>query len=106
MIRETQLRYQDQTGTERVLRLIGRAHSEHFGLALSAWTEPISGGGIAYARVENASGWPVRLGWLGFELDTGFDSASPARFFKHGYQSWSASYPTAVGHAGHHKNRS
>ncbi|MBV8450990.1 MAG: alpha-galactosidase [Deltaproteobacteria bacterium] len=105
MIREIQLRYRDQAGAERVLWLAGQARCEHAGIALSARTELISGGGIAYAQVENASGQPARLGWLGFELDTGFDSASSARFFKHGYQSWSASYPTAVGHAGHHENR-
>ena len=105
MIRETQLRYEDQTGTERVLRLTGLARSGHAGIALSAQTEPIVGGEIAYARVVNESDRPVRLRWLGFEIDTGFSSASPARFFKHGYQSWSASYPVVVGHPAHQHSR-
>jgi alpha-galactosidase len=105
MIREIQLRYQDHLGTERMLRLAGQTRSEHAGIALSAHTDSISRGAIAYANVKNESGWPVRLGWLGFELDTGFDAASPARFFKHGYQSWSASYPVVLGHAGHQQSR-
>lgn len=105
MLHETQLHYQDQTGIERVLRLAGEGRSGRDGIMLSARTEPVSRGAIVYANVENESGQPVRLGWVGFELDTGFDSASPARFFKHGYQSWSASYPVAVGHAVHQQNR-
>jgi alpha-galactosidase len=105
MIREIHLRYQDETGTERVVRLTGPASSEQNGIVLSVRTEPISGGGIAYAQVANEGGRPVRLRLVGFELDTGFNSASPARFFKHGYQSWSASYPAAVGNAGHQPGR-
>jgi alpha-galactosidase len=105
MIRETQLRYQDQTGTEQVLRIAGQGRSEHDGMVLALRTERTSGDEIVYGKVENESGRPVRLRWLGFELDTGFDSASPARFFKHGYQSWSASYPAVVGHPGHQKGR-
>jgi alpha-galactosidase len=98
MIRETQLHYRDQSGTERVLRLAGH-RADQDGLVLSARVEPVADGAIVYAEVNNQCGPPVRLGWLGFELDTGFESALPARFFKHGYQSWSASYPAAVGHA-------
>src|SRR6516164_8898299 len=105
MIREFQLHYQDPTGREQMLLLAGEIRSEQDGIALLVQTEPIVGGGIVYARVENASGWPVRLRWLGFELDTGFDAASPARFFKHGYQSWSASYPVVLGHAGYQRSR-
>jgi alpha-galactosidase len=105
MIREIQLCYQDQAGTERVLRLTGQTRGEHEGIALLARTEPVSLGAIAYDKVENVSGRPVRLRWLSFELDTGFDSVSPARFFKHGYQSWSASHPVAVGDAGHQQSR-
>ncbi|MBV8358027.1 MAG: hypothetical protein JO189_08840, partial [Deltaproteobacteria bacterium] len=91
MIREIQLRYQDPTGTERVLRLAGEVRNQQDGIALAAQTEPIAGGRITYTRVENLGDRPHRLGWLGFELDTGLDAAAPARFFKHGYQSWSAS---------------
>jgi alpha-galactosidase len=97
MIPELCLHYRDQAGTERVLRLAGQAHGEQDGVVLSVRNEPIAGGGIAYAQVANQSGRLVRLQWVGFELDTGFDDAAPARFFKHGYQSWSASYPAGVG---------
>jgi alpha-galactosidase len=100
MIREIRLHYQEPAGTEQILRLAGHARSEQGGIALSARTESIADGGITYTQVANASSRPVRLRWVGFELDTGFDSASPARFFKHGYQSWSASYPAAVGSGG------
>lgn len=106
MIRETQLRYYDQTGTERVLRLSGQGRSEQDGIVLSARAEPIAGGDIVYAKVENERGQPLRMKWLSFELETGFDNASPARFFKHGYQSWSASYPAVVGHAAPQQTRS
>ncbi len=66
-------------------------------MVISLRTEQISGGEIAYAAISNRGSAPVQLQWLRLELDSGFDSASPARFFKHGYQSWSASYPVAVG---------
>jgi alpha-galactosidase len=105
MIRESQLRYYDQTGTERVLRLAGQGRGEQDGIVLSQSTEPISGGNIVYAKVENERDRPVRMRWLSFELETGFDDASPARFFKHGYQSWSASYPAAVGHGANQQTR-
>jgi len=105
MIRETQLLYQDHTGTERVLRLAGLDRGEHTAIVLSARVESIPSGAIVHAKVANYSSRPVRFRWVGFELDTGFDSASPARFFKHGYQSWSASYPVAVGRAAHHESR-
>jgi alpha-galactosidase len=99
MIPELCLHYRDQAGTERVLRLAGQARGEQEGVVLSIRAEPIAGGGITYVQVANQSGRPVQLREVGFELDTGFDAAAPARFFKHGYQSWSASYPVAVGQA-------
>ena len=105
MIHATQLCYRDPAGTEQVLRLSHQARREHAGIALSARTEPIAGGGIEYALVENHSDRPVRLRWVGFDLDTGFDAAAPARFFKHGYQSWSASYPVVAGYAAHQESR-
>src|SRR6266851_1983435 len=106
MIRESHLYCQDPTGTEWVLRLAGQGRREQDGIVLSERTEPTSGADIVHARVENQTGRPVRLRWLAFELDTGFDPASPARFFKHGYQSWSSSYPAAVGHAASAQTRS
>jgi len=42
-------------------------------------------------RITNLGEAPVRLdaGW--FNLVTGLDASAHARFYKHGYQSWSAS---------------
>jgi alpha-galactosidase len=106
VVREGYLLYQDPTGAERKLRLAGKGRSERDGILLSERVEPIAGGEIIYATVENQRGEPVRLRWLSFEVDTGFDSASPARFFKHGYQSWSASDPAVIGHSGPRQTRS
>jgi alpha-galactosidase len=106
MIHEIQLRYVDQAGAERVLRLRGPGRSAHDGIALSARARAISGGEILHATVHNQAGEPVQMKWLSFELDTGFDNAAAARFFKHGYQSWSPSYPAVVGHAAAQQARS
>ena len=105
MIHEIELRYQDEMGAERVLRHTGQARSEQAGIVLSVRTEPISCGEIVYGKVENQSDQLVRLRWVGFELSTGFDPASPARFFKHGYQSWSPSYVAVVGQPTHQESR-
>src|SRR5438552_6681874 len=99
MVHETRLVYQDQTGAERVLRIGGQGGSDRDGVMLSVQVEPLSDGEIVYATVENRGGESVRLRWLSFEVHTGFDSASPGRFFKHGFQSWSASYPVAISHS-------
>jgi alpha-galactosidase len=106
MIHEIQLRYVDQTGAERVLRLGSPGRRAQDGIALSVQARAISGGEIVDATVRNQDGEPVRLKSLSFELDTGFDNAAAARFFKHGYQSWSASYPVLVGHTAEQPARS
>ena len=106
MIHDIRLRYVDRIGAERVLRLRSPGESTQDGIALSAQAKAISGGEIVYAKVRNQAGEPVRMKWLSFELDTGFDNAEAARFFKHGYQSWSASYPAVVGHAAEQQARS
>jgi alpha-galactosidase len=106
MIRAIHLRYQDLKGLERHLRVDGRAVSEHNGVVLACRIEPIPGGYIAYASTANRSGESVRLRCVCFELDTGLEPSSPARFFKHGYQSWSASHPVAIGHRPPLLNRS
>jgi alpha-galactosidase len=61
------------------------------GLAISARLEHALGGAIVRATVANRGADPVRLTSAIFEVSTGFAPSSPARFFKHGYQSWSAS---------------
>src|SRR5690349_17675830 len=106
MIRHSKLVYCDETGIEHVLRLAGEGRAEQQSIVLSVWKERISSGDIVHARVENEHGHPVRLRWFAFELDTGFESTSPARFFKHGYQSWSPSYPAGIGQAAQQQSRS
>ncbi|MBV8771410.1 MAG: hypothetical protein JO166_03615 [Deltaproteobacteria bacterium] len=97
MIRESRLFYLDQAKAERVLKLAPPGDTERDGIFLSERVEAIEGGETVYAAVENRSSEPVRLEWLSFEVDTGFDPGFSAHFFKHGYQSWSASYPAIIG---------
>ena len=96
MIRGTRLVYYDEAEAERVLQLGQRFQTEQNGILVSQRVDPVPGGEIVSATVENRNSEPVRLKWLAFEVDTGFQAASPARFFKHGYQSWSASYPVVI----------
>ncbi len=67
------------------------------GLAISARLEHAFGGAIVRATVANRGADPVRLTYALFEVSTGFAPSAPARFFKHGYQSWSASAGDDVG---------
>jgi len=52
---------------------------------------------IARAWVENLAQSPVELEAAGMFITSGFDRTAQARFFKHGYQSWSGSFPIRVG---------
>src|SRR5262249_28883184 len=54
-------------------------------------------GVIARASVENLADSPVQLNAACMFIASGFDRAAQARFFKHGYQSWSGSFPLRVG---------
>ena len=63
----------------------------HDGVSLSARLERAIGGTIVRASINNRGGDAVRLTATIFEVETGFAPSAPARFFKHGYQSWSAS---------------
>lgn len=58
---------------------------------------------IARAQVTNRGERPIRLEEVRFTLATGFDPSAPARFFKHGYQSWSASGAQVVGSTKAHR---
>ncbi|MGH7780986.1 MAG: glycoside hydrolase family 36 protein [Candidatus Binataceae bacterium] len=59
---------------------------------------------VARARIVNHGERPVRLDAMTFNLATGFDSSAPARFFKHGYQSWSGSGARVIGAARAHRH--
>jgi len=106
MIRSIELRFEDQAGSARTLRLAGAARGECASIVLSSRTQPILAGEIVQVVVENRGAAAVRLGVISFELTTGFSTGSRAQFFKHGYQSWSPSYPAVVGLAGGEERRS
>jgi alpha-galactosidase len=61
------------------------------GIGISANLEHALGGTIVRTTIANRGGDTVRLRSAIFEVSTGFAPGAPARFFKHGYQSWSAS---------------
>lgn len=61
---------------------------------------------VARARITNLGERPIRLDEVVFTLATGFDCFSSARFFKHGYQSWSGSGACVVGATQPHRHDS
>ena len=96
LLSRIELRFIDAAGHARALDLDapsgGRESSAiGGGLVISARLEPAFGGAIVRATVANRGADPVRLTYAIFEVSTGFAPSAPARFFKHGYQSWSAS---------------
>lgn len=87
-----ELRFVDAAGHRRVLSLAAPfGASESNGVAVSARLEQALGGTIVRTTIVNRGADAVRLTCAIFEVATGFAAAAPARFFKHGYQSWSAS---------------
>jgi alpha-galactosidase len=96
LLSRIELRFIDAAGHARALDLDapsgGRESSTvRDGLAISARLEQAFGGVIVRATVANRGVDPVRLTSAIFEVSTGLAPSAPARFFKHGYQSWSAS---------------
>ncbi|HKF30598.1 MAG TPA: glycoside hydrolase family 36 protein [Candidatus Binataceae bacterium] len=67
----------------------------HIGVAIRC--EYSERGVIARATVENLAESPVELDAVCMFIASGFDRAAPTRFLKHGYQSWSGSFPLRVG---------
>jgi alpha-galactosidase len=94
----TVLHFRDALGVVRNVVLdVHQVHNEHEGLTLSSRIEKIRGDAVVHAMVTNRGRDAVRLDSVCFDLPSGFSCDTPARFFKHGYQSWSSSYPVAVG---------
>ena len=92
LLSRIELRYLDAGGQSSVLALDAHESSAaRDGLTISAHLEHAVGGTIVRASVANRGADAVRLTSMIFEIATGFASSTPARFFKHGYQSWSAS---------------
>ncbi|HVN64967.1 MAG TPA: glycoside hydrolase family 36 protein [Candidatus Binataceae bacterium] len=101
------LRFSDSAGQPQSIRLevpeAGRESSIlHGAIAFIVHAEHSMGGTIIRAAIENRGSEPIRLECALFEASTGFRPYSPARFFKHGYQSWSGSGPAPAGVKGPH----
>jgi alpha-galactosidase len=98
LLSRIELRLIDAAGHSRAVAL--DAHESiavRDGLTLSAHLEQAIGGTIVRATIANRGADAVRLTSAIFEIATGFVASAPARFFKHGYQSWSASGGHGVG---------
>jgi alpha-galactosidase len=96
LLSRIELRFIDAGGHARALDLSapsgsGGSSAVYDGVSFSAHLEQALGGTIVRAAIENRGGDAVRLSAAIFEVETGFAASAPARFFKHGYQSWSAS---------------
>src|SRR5690348_2814790 len=102
MIDRIGLRFRDDAGALRTIALArDEVRGEEAGIVLEARTQPIEGGVAVRATISNRSGGSVRLDAVRFDLGTDFSADAPARFFKHGYQSWSASHPVDIGATSH-----
>jgi alpha-galactosidase len=100
-----ELRFRDRNSSARALNLVLGAHRiEDDGVVLSARIEARDGRSIVHATVSNRGSGAIHLDSIRFHLATGFPPDAPARFFKHGYQSWSASHPVAVGTYTHRRD--
>jgi alpha-galactosidase len=99
-----ELRYRDRAGARVLSVRLDAGHIEEGGVSISARVESMDGRSIIRTGVSNRSGEPIRLDAMRFYLDTGFPADARAKFFKHGYQSWSASHPVAVGTYTHRRD--
>jgi alpha-galactosidase len=99
-----ELRYRNYHDAHTLNLPIEGDRVEQDGVSLSARLGAREGRSIVHAVVSNRSGAPIQLGSIRFHLATGFLADVPARFFKHGYQSWSASHPVAVGTYTHRRD--
>jgi alpha-galactosidase len=73
------------------------------GVALEVRLEGSADATIARATAENRGDAPVGLDCVRFEIATGLAATARARFFKHGYQSWSASAGVPAGASREHR---
>ncbi|HXZ89253.1 MAG TPA: glycoside hydrolase family 36 protein [Candidatus Binataceae bacterium] len=97
-----ELRFRDGTGVPQVLALgRGQMRAEEGGIVLDVRKQSLERGTVVRVAISNRSDRVIRLDSVSYDLPTGFSAHAPARFFKHGYQSWSASYPVTVGTVAH-----
>lgn len=99
--------FRDSSGIRHTLRAAHPAGSvevsaREAGLALEGRFQYAERGMVARTTVTNRSAEPVRLDFARFQIATALSRTAGARFFKHGYQSWSASGAMPVGGAQSH----
>jgi alpha-galactosidase len=98
-----ELRYADSVGQAHVLNFVpaplGESSATDRDVALTARVERAIGGNMIHVTIANRGDDPIRLDAALFEVATGIAPSAPARFFKHGYQSWSGSGAIDIGSA-------
>jgi alpha-galactosidase len=99
-----ELRYSGFDSRRTLMLPLDERNIESDGVTLCAHVEAREGKSIVRAIVSNRSGGPIHLDSIRFHIATGFPADAPARFFKHGYQSWSASHPVTVGTYTHRRD--
>ena len=99
-----ELRYRNRAGARELSLSLNSDRVEEGGVAVSLRVERREGRSIVRAIVSNRGGDAIHLDSIRFHIATGFPADVPARFFKHGYQSWSASHSVVVGTETHRRD--
>ena len=103
---KVELRFRDDGGVPRTLALNrGQIRVEEAGIVLSVRTQSLDRGTVVRVAISNWGDRVIRLDSVRYDLSTGFSAGAPARLFKHGYQSWSASSPATVGTVSHPRDK-
>ena len=102
MLSQIVVHFIDSAGAAQALALAAASDSGGFsaaldGVAVTARLEHALGGTMVHVAISNRGADAVALTDTVFELATGIAPGTPARFFKHGYQSWSGSGAFNVG---------
>ena len=102
MLSQIVVHFIDSAGAAQALALAAASDSGEFsaalgGVAVTARLEHALGGTMVHVAISNRGADAVALTDTVFELATGIAPGTPARFFKHGYQSWSGSGAANVG---------
>ena len=95
-----ELRFADRRGARGAIRHLppdefSATSAERGRIEIAASAGAADSGRVVRATIRNKSAEPIFLDALLIEVATGLAPERPARFFKHGYQSWSSSgaYP-------------
>ena len=96
-----EIRYRAADGSSRSLAAVHSSGAIEISgkddhLRLDAHLEHSDRGIVARVKIRSHGETPIALEEARFHVTTGFDRGAPARFFKHGYQSWSGSIPLRV----------